>query len=221
MKVFVIIPAYNEAKNIGKVLQDLAVLPYQVVVVDDASQDKTCEVVLKFPKVVLLRHRLNRYQGAALETGNQYALQHGADIIVHFDADGQFLVSEIKDLIKPIMEDSYQVVLGSRFLGKKSNLPKLKEYLFFPIARIINYLFFNIKTTDPQSGFRAFSKDVADKLSIEQDAMAHCSEILAKIFQYKLKVKEVPITVLYHHFGQNFGGGLKIIRDLLFNKISK
>lgn len=221
MKIFVIIPAYNEAKNIAKVLQDLAALPYQVVVVDDASQDKTCEVVLKFPKVVLLRHRLNRYQGAALETGNQYALKHGADIIVHFDADGQFLVADIAELIKPIIESDYQVVLGSRFLGKKSELPKLKEYIFFPLARLVNYLFFNIITTDPQSGFRAFSKEVADKLHIEQDGMAHCSEILAKIFQHKLKVKEVPITVLYHHFGQNFGGGLKIIKDLLFSKISK
>lgn len=221
MKVFVVIPAYNEAKNIGKVLRDLSLLPYQVVVVDDASQDKTCEFVLKFPKVILLHHRLNRYQGAALETGNQYALKNGADIIVHFDADGQFLVADIAELIKPIIKDDYQVVLGSRFLGKKSELPKLKEYLFFPLARLVNYLFFNVTTTDPQSGLRAFSKEVADKLSIEQDGMAHCSEILAKIFQYKLKVKEVPITVLYHHFGQNFGGGLKIIRDLLFSKISK
>lgn len=221
MKVFVVIPSFNEAKNIGKVLSELASLSYQVVVVDDASQDKTCEVVLKFPKVVLLRHRLNRYQGAALETGNQYALKHDADIIVHFDADGQFLVSDIAELIKPIVEDNYQVVLGSRFLDKKSNLPKLKKYLFFPLARLVNYLFFNITTTDPQSGFRAFSRVVADKLHIEQDGMAHCSEILAKIFQHKLRVKEVPITVLYHHFGQNFGGGLKIIRDLLFSKISK
>jgi len=221
MKVFVVIPAYNEETRIAQVLSKLAVLLYQVVVVDDASQDKTCEVVLKFPQVVLLRHRLNRQQGAALETGNQYALKHGADIIVHFDADGQFLVADIAELIKPIIESDYQVVLGSRFLSKKSELPRLKEYLFFPVARLVNYLFFNITTTDPQSGLRAFSKEVADKLSVEQDGMAHCSEILAKIFQYKLKVKEVPITVLYHHFGQNFGGGLKIIRDLLFSKISK
>ena len=220
MKIFIVVPAYNEEQRIAQVLQELSVLPYQVVVVDDASADHTADIVKKF-KVTLLKHKINRGQGAALQTGNQYALSHGADIIVHFDADGQFLTSEIQDVLKPLIKEKYQVVLGSRFLAKKSELPKLKKYLFFPLAHLANYIFFGIHTTDPQSGFRAFTKEVAGYLEIEQDGSAHCTEILAKIFQNKLSLKEVPITVLYHRFGQDFGGGLKIMRDLLFSKITK
>jgi glycosyltransferase involved in cell wall biosynthesis len=220
MKVFIIIPAYNEEKRIAQVLQELSVLAYQVVVVDDGSVDQTREVVKKY-SVDYLRHKINRGQGAALRTGTDYALAQGADIIVHFDADGQFLVKEISEVIQPLLSGDYDIVIGSRFLGRQSEMPKLKRYIYFPLAHLVNFLFFKIKTTDPQGGFRAFKASVAGKIKIEQDGMAHCSEILAKAFQSKLKIKEVPITVLYHHFGQKFSGGLKTVKDLLFSKITK
>lgn len=221
VNIFVVIPAYNEAKRIGQVLNDLSVFPYKVVVVDDASYDNTAEVVSFYEKVVLLRHKVNRDQGAALQTGNQYALSCGADIIVHFDGDGQFLAREISDLIRPIVEDNYDIVFGSRFLDKRSKLPFLKQYIIFPLARLVNKIFLGIKTTDPQSGFRAMTRSVAQKINIEQDGKAHCSEIMAKAFEYKLKIKEVPITVIYHEFGQGFSHGFKILKDILFSKISK
>jgi len=219
-KIFIIVPAYNEEKNIGPVLSELTQNYKNIIVVDDASKDKTTDIVKKFP-ITLLEHKINRGQGAALETGNQYALKNGADLIVHFDADGQFLVNEIEDLIKPIIHEDYEIVLGSRFLEKKSKIPWIKKNLLFPLGHLVNKIFFKIKLTDPQSGFRAMSRDAVQKIKIEQDQMAHCSEILHKAFKYKLKIKEVPMTVIYHRFGNNFGGGLKILKDLIFRKIIK
>ncbi len=220
MKVYIVVPAYNEEKRIRQVLEGLISLPYDIILVDDASVDNTVKIASDFD-ITILRHRINRNQGAALQTGNEYALSQGADIIVHFDADGQFLVEEIKDIVQPVIEQDYDVVSGSRFLEKKSNLPALKKYFIFPLARIFNRIFLGIKLTDPQSGFRALSRKAAKKIIIEQDGSAHCSEILAKTFQYNLKIKEVPITVIYHEFGQGMSGGWKIIKDLLISKIVK
>ena len=219
-KIFIIVPAYNEEKNINQVLSDLTNNYNNIVVVDDCSTDQTANLVRKFP-VTLLEHQINRGQGASLETGNQYALEHQADIIVHFDADGQYLVNEIEDLVKPIIHERYDVVLGSRFLEKKSKIPWFKKYVIHSIGGIVNRVFFNIKLTDPQSGFRVLSANSAKKIKIEQDQMAHCSEILHKAFKYKLKIKEVSVTVIYNEFGQNFFDGLKILRDLIFKKITK
>lgn len=218
--ICVVVPAYNEEKRLGQVLHDLSSLPYKIIVVDDASQDDTRKVALQYD-VDLLCHKINRGQGAALQTGNQYALGLGADIIVHFDADGQFLVSEIKDIVQPLLDGQVDVVFGSRFLGKKSNIPWIKERIYFPMAHLVNKFVLGIRSSDPQSGFRAMSRESAQKIKIEQDGMAHCSEIVAKVYKYKLRVKEVPMTVIYHEFGQGFGGGLKILKDLLFNKLTK
>ena len=219
-KIFIIVPAYNEESKINEVLTDLTNNYHNIVVVDDCSQDQTTNIVKKF-SVTLLQHPINRGQGAALETGNQYALNNGADIIVHFDADGQFLVNEIEDLINPIIHEDYDLVLGSRFLEKKSKMPWFKKHILFPLARLVNRLFFQINLTDPQSGFRAMSTKATHRIKIEQDQMAHCSEILHKAFKSKLKIKEIPMTVIYHRFGNNFSGGLKILKDLIFKKITK
>ncbi len=220
MNIFVVIPAWNEARKIRPVLESLISLPYKVVVVDDASSDDTYKIVSEYP-VALLRHKVNRDQGAALQTGNDYALSKGADVIVHFDADGQFLSEEIDEVLAPILDQDYDIVFGSRFLDKKSDMPWLKKNVIFPLARIVNRVLLGIRLTDPQNGFRAMTRASAKKIQIEHDGKAHCSEIAAKAFTYNLKVKEVPITVIYHEFGQGFSGGLKILKDLIFSKLIK
>jgi len=217
-KVFCVIPAFNEAGTIEKVIQDVKPHVERIVVVDDASTDKTYDLAKK-RNIAVLRHIINRDQGAALQTGNEYALRNGADIIVHFDADGQFVGSEIKNVIDPIINNEADVVFGSRFLGIKSQIPFFKKNIIFPIARLVNKLFFGINLRDPQSGFRAMRREVAQKIKISQDGKAHCSEILYKVFKNKYKIKEVPITVFYHDFGQKFSGGIKIVKDLLFSKL--
>jgi glycosyltransferase involved in cell wall biosynthesis len=218
MRVFCIIPALNEEKTIGEVVKKVKPLVDEIVLVDDGSSDKTAEIAAEFGAVVL-RHLINRGQGASLETGNQYALRHGAEIIFHFDADGQFSVADISVVLAPLRSGEADAVLGSRFLEKKSNLPFLKEKVFMPIARLVNRWLLGVVLTDPQSGFRAATAVAWRKIEIKQNGMAHCSEIIAKIFKNKLRVVEVPITVSYTEFGQHFGGGVKIVKDLLLAKL--
>lgn len=218
MKTFCIIPAYNEATTIFEVINKVKPMVDEVVVINDGSSDKTKELA-KTSGTIVLSHIINRGQGAALETGNKYALNNGAEIIVHFDADGQFLAEEIKDIILPIIKGEADIVFGSRFLGKKSNLPSFKKYIIIPLAHLVNKIFIGTTLTDPQNGFRAMSAETARKIIIEQDGMAHNTEIISKTFENNLKIKEIPITVIYHDFGQRFSGGLKIIKDLILSRL--
>jgi len=220
MKVICVVPAYNEGKNISLVVSNLRPFVDEIIIVDDCSKDDTF-IKATETGVTVVRHIINRGQGAALRTGTKLALDMGADIIIHFDADNQFQATDIPEILKPILNGNADAVLGSRFLGKKSNIPKLKEFMIMPLARFINRLFFNIRLSDPQSGFRALSRASALKLKIENDGMAHCSEIIYRLFKNKNRVVEVPITVIYHEFGQKLSGGFKIIRDIIVQALIK
>lgn len=220
MKIITVIPAYNEAANIGSVIAKLKSYVDEVIVVDDSSHDNTYELA-RLAGAVVVRHIINRGQGAALRTGTQLALDRGADIIIHFDADDQFQAEDIPEMLAPLRNGSADAVLGSRFLTKKSDLPKIKEYLVMPLARFINRLLFNIKLSDPQSGFRALSRASAEKLNIEHDGMAHCTEIIYKLFKNGDRVVEIPITVIYHEYGQKLSGGFKILKDIIIQKLIK
>jgi len=215
MKVFCVVPAFNEEKNITTIINQVRPLVDGLVIIDDGSTDKTGNFV-KESGVVLLKHIINRGQGAALRTGTQYCLNHGADIIVHFDADGQFLSRDIEKIAAPIKDGAVQVVFGSRFLDNRysSEMPIFKKYFIMPLAKAVNKIFFNINLTDPQSGFRAMSAEAARKIDWKQDRMAHCSEIMFEVKKNNFKVKEIPIRVIYHNFGQSFAGGLKILKEL-------
>jgi len=222
MNIYIIIPAYNEEKSIRGVIKNIQnnFSEARIIIVDDASNDQTVTATQDLPAVIF-QHVVNRGQGAALKTGTEYAIIKGADIIVHFDADGQFKADEIKDMIAPILNNEADVVFGSRFFGKKSNIPWQKEKIIMPIARAVNRLFFNVKLSDPQAGFRAFSADAYNKLEWQQDRMAHCSEIMRNAFKNKLRIKEVPITVVYHDFGQKFSGGFRILKDIFIGRFIK
>jgi len=220
MKIACIIPAYNEEKNIVTAIQEVQPFVDEVVVVDDGSSDQSASLA-QAAGATVLRHIINRGQGAALRTGTQYALETGADIIIHFDADNQFHAEEIPSLLEPLRHQEADAVLGSRFLEKRSQLPWDKRYIIMPLARLVNRLFFGVRLSDPQSGFRALSRKTASQIQITNDGMAHCSEILYQLFKYRQRIKEVPITVTYHHYGQKFSGGLKIISDLIIQKIIK
>ncbi|MCX6792979.1 MAG: glycosyltransferase family 2 protein [Candidatus Falkowbacteria bacterium] len=219
MKVTCVIPTYNHAATLAKVVNDLQNVVDQIVVVDDGSNDDTKDVLSDLP-VDVLSHLVNRGQGAALRTGTIHALRSGADIIVHFDADGQFRVEDIEKVIEPIRSQIADIVFGSRFLDSTTKMPGFKKKVIMPLARLVNRVFLNIKLSDPQSGFRAFSRRAAEKIDWSQDRMAHCSEILVVAHRSDLPLTEVPITVLYHDFGQRFSGGFKILRDLFLAKMN-
>jgi len=223
MKIYCVIPAYNEEKNIGKIVEELIPYEYNIIIVDDGSIDNTFLIALKYSgtsdKIAILRHIINRGQGAALQTGTEYALKMGADVIVHFDADGQFLAKEISEVARPIIEGRAQAVFGSRFLEKKSAMPFFKKMIIMPLARLSNKFFLGVTMSDPQNGFRALSKEAANKIKIENRGMAHCSEILRKIKENRLVIEEVPVTVIYHNFGQKLNGGIKILKDLFLGRL--
>lgn len=224
MKILVVIPAYNEEKNIVPVLRELVEFGYNVIVVNDGSRDKTAEVA-KNSGAIVLSHVTNRGQGAALATGTEYALKLGAEVIVHFDADGQFLVKDIEPAIKLIESGQAEIVFGSRFLNEvgeikaPGSMPKFKRQVIMPLARWFNKVFLGITLTDPQSGFRVLSKKAAERIKWRQDGMAHCSEILVLAVGSGLPISEVPITVIYHHFGQKLSGGVRIIKDIVLSKL--
>jgi polyprenyl-phospho-N-acetylgalactosaminyl synthase len=218
--IFVIIPAYNEEKKISQVIKSVKEkLPeVSICVVDDNSTDNTFNKALS-QNIFALKHIVNRGQGAALQTGNDFALSKGAEVIVHFDGDGQHRVEDIERLIRPIIEKDFQVVLGSRFLGDISNIPFTKKFFILKPALIVNYFFTGVKLTDAHNGLRALSREAAKKINITQDRMAHNTEIIAEIKRNKLKYKEVSVEIIYNEYGQGFFDGLKILRDLIIKKI--
>jgi glycosyltransferase involved in cell wall biosynthesis len=224
LKIYCIIPAYNEEDNIIATINDVKKITDNIIVVDDSSIDNTYSLS-RSQNVTILNHIINRGQGASLQTGNEYALFNKADIVVHFDADGQFKASEINDIVKPIIKNEADIVFGSRFLGKKSNIPFFKKVFILPLAKIFNKIFFDINLTDPQNGFRAMNQKALNTIKIENDGAAHCNEILIKSFKNKLRIKEIPVSVIYNHFGQSLlkgkgrgAGGLKIVKDLVIEK---
>lgn len=219
MSVFVVIPAFNEEKNICPVIRDIFSLypDFQIVVVDDGSKDNTAAAARDCGALVL-RHVINRGQGAALKTGTDYALKHGADIIIHFDADRQFEPKEISTMIAPVKRGDVEVVIGSRFLSGNNHLPWSKKNIILPLARVINFFFTGCWLSDAHNGFRVLSRRAAEFLDIQQDRMAHNSEIAYLIKINSLPFRELGITVYYHRYGQGWRGGLKIIKDLFIGK---
>lgn len=220
-KVIVVIPAYNEAKMIHQVLVSVAKYVDKIIVVDDASTDDTY-LQARYKKTIVLRHAVNLGQGAALQTGFEYAKLLAPDIVVTFDADGQFNSSEIPLLVSLLLRKRVDVVLGSRFLGKTINMPFTRR-LTLKGGIIFTSIFSNIKLSDTHNGFRVINHNALKKLVITQNRMEHASEIIDQIARNNLKYIEAPVTVRYSTYSLNKGqktlGGLKIILNLIFDKI--
>ena len=221
MKLFIVIPAYNEEVTIGKVVQELRALELpdiekEVIVVDDGSMDRTGEVA-RSEGAVIVRHIVNRGVGGALGTGISAALRKGADIIVTYDADGQHAASDIEKVIGPIQNGSADVVLGTRMLDS-GHMPWTRR-IANQIANLITLTLFGIKTTDSQCGFRAYSRFAAQKIEIRSNHYEVCSEICQEIKRQKLVSTEVPIQVIYTRYslskGQSFMNGLRTLIRLL------
>ncbi|MBI1908184.1 glycosyltransferase family 2 protein [Candidatus Uhrbacteria bacterium] len=218
MKTVAIIPAYNEEARIADAVRDAARFVDAVVVTDDCAKDATAARAHEAGAYVL-RHIINRGQGAALQTATDFAIEKlGADIVVHFDADGQMMGEEIPMMIEPITNGEADIVLGSRFLGKKANMP-LSRLVTLRLALLFTYVVSGIRTTDTHNGFRALSRDAAKKLRITLDRMAHASEILDLIVVKKLRYVERPVTIRYSEAtlakGQKFSGSFAIVKDFL------
>ncbi|OGY54044.1 MAG: hypothetical protein A3H67_03780 [Candidatus Buchananbacteria bacterium RIFCSPLOWO2_02_FULL_46_11b] len=223
MKICAVVPAYNEARTIRQVVEALKDKVAEVIVIDDGSADQTAELA-KAAGAKVVRHSINRGQGAALQTGIDFALSRGAEIIVTFDADGQFVAEEINRLALPILRGEAQAVLGSRFL-KKDNLTPWAKKIILKIATFITRLYTGLNVSDTHNGFRAFDRTAAETIKIRQAGMAHGSEILEQIKKHKLKFVEAPVTVKYSDYslqkGQKLSNSFRIIFDLFLSRLSR
>lgn len=224
MKVVAVIPAWNEASRLRGVLASLKSRVVEVIVVDDGSHDETAEVA-RSEGAHVLSHRINRGQGAALKTGTLAALERGADIILHLDADGQHDPATLETLVEPLRSNQLDIVYGSRFLGiPAEGMPHSRRVLLHT-ARLFSTYFLGIPhtITDPQSGLRAMRAEVARALIFDQDGMAHCSEILRFVTRSSFRWGEVPIRVHYTEAslkkGQKASHAMKIVWELLLGEL--
>lgn len=221
MNVVILIPAYNEEKTISSVVFEAQQFG-QAVVIDDGSTDSTKKLA-KDAGAIVLSHIANRGQGAALQTGMDYAINTDCDIVVHFDADGQHQTKDIENIIKPILLNEADIALGSRFLKKGNEKIPFIRYIVLKIGIIFTRLISGIKITDAHNGFRALSKNAVQKIKITQDGMAHASEILDEIIKNNLKYKEIPVQIKYSQYsltkGQSSLNFINILKELLLGKI--
>lgn len=207
MNLAIIVPALNEGKVISRVLNSLpkkisGVSNIQIVVINDGSSDNTA-VEAKNAGATVLSHVVNRGLGAAIKTGLSWAKKENTDILVTFDADGQHNPEDIVRIIKPVLSQKADVVIGSRFKTKQK-VP-FDRLILNHIANFVSLVLFGIKSTDTQSGLRAFSKKSIELIDYKADRMEFSSEIFLEAKKHNLKVTEIPIEAIYTDYSRSKG----------------
>jgi glycosyltransferase involved in cell wall biosynthesis len=222
-RIWVVIAAYNEAPVIADVVAGVIRAGYRVVVVDDGSRDRTGDAAAEAGAVVV-RHPINLGQGAALQTGIEYALREDADFVVTFDADGQHRTTDIAGLIAALHAHGADFALGSRFLGGSLNQP-LSRRILLRLATLFTRLTTGLSVTDTHNGLRAMTRKGASAIKLRQNRMAHASEILHQIAECGFKFVEAPVTIEYSAYslgkGQTVGDALVILTDLFARRLHR
>jgi hypothetical protein len=194
--IALVIPAYNEAANISRVLAalpaDVAGLPVRPIVVDDGSSDDTADLA-RAAGAAAVHLPLNRGQGAALRTGYRLALATGARLVVTMDGDGQHRPSELLRLVQPILDGDADVVNGSRVLGAADPAHAARKLGIKVFAGLLSMLTAR-RVTDPACGYRAVRTEALRGLEFHQDQF-HNSEFIVEAAKGKLLMQEVPVTV--------------------------
>jgi glycosyltransferase involved in cell wall biosynthesis len=223
--VWIVIPVHNEEKVVAGVVDHVLATFPNVVCVDDGSTDNSAQEILA-TRAHLVRHPINMGQGAALQTGLRYALgRPGSQFFVTFDADGQHRIEDVVTMLEVARSGAADVVLGSRFLGQRSEtMPWIKRLVLrtvvalSPTAR-------RMKLTDAHNGLRVFSRAPAEQLRITHNGMAHASEIATVLAHSPWRVVECPVTVLYTDYsrskGQSLINGVNILFDVSMSRRGK
>jgi len=216
-KVFVIIPAHNEEKNIGRVIKEVKRYCKNIVVVDDGSKDNTSKIAEK-EGIYVLKHLVNLGKGAAVITGSEFAIKKGADILIYIDGDLQHDPREIPRFLKAL--EDVDIVFGVREFNKK--MPFILRFGNLVISKMIGLLY-HIKIKDSQCGYRALTKDAYEKVKWKSDDYSMESEMIANVGKNKLKFKEIVIKTRYNdkYKGTTVLSGIKIIFDLIKWKFIK
>ncbi len=217
--LWVVIAAFNEARRIGAVLDGVLRVAQNVVVVDDGSRDTTGREVLR-KNAWLLVHPVNLGQGAALQTGIEFALTRGATHIVTFDADGQHQPEDIPLMIRALETSGADFALGSRFLGRAEGIPLSRKRLL-QLSILFTRVVSGVRLSDAHNGLRAMTRRGAALIHLRFNRMEHASEIVEQIARSGMKYVEVPVRIVYspetlakgQRTAAAFGLGLRLLLD--------
>ncbi|MDO8281303.1 MAG: glycosyltransferase family 2 protein [Thermodesulfovibrionia bacterium] len=203
MKIFTVIPAYNEAKHISDVIRQIPGEIHKIIVVDDCSKDNTYETVssLKDKRIELIRHESNTGVGGAMVTGYRYALKEGADIIIKIDGDGQMDPKLIPDIISPIKNGEADYTKGARFL----DIETIRQ---MPTVRLVGNIILSFLTKivsgywdiiDPTSGFTAIHREALSRLNLNKinHGFFFESDMLINLYKIKAVVQDIQIPTQY------------------------
>lgn len=222
-RLAIIIPVYNEGKVIAEVIGEVQRSFDTIVCVDDGSSDDSVEQIEK-TGVYLLKHPINMGQGAALQTGIEFARSLPVDYFCTYDADGQHSIADVRSMYKKINKGSWDIILGSRFLGSTVGMPFMKKVLL-KLAVWFTNIISGLKLTDTHNGLRVFNRKVAEEIQIRMPDMAHASEILEIIADKKYRYTEHPVTISYTEYSQSKGqsmiNALNIAFDMILRKVAK
>jgi len=214
---WIVIPAFNEAAVIGEVIADVRAVFDHVVCVDDGSADDTGEIARR-AGAHLVRHPINLGQGAAIQTGVEYARkQPGARVFATFDADGQHRVKDVAAMIDRLGAGDVDVVVGTRFGAPQGARPPFLKRIVLQTAARLSRRGRRLGLTDTNNGLRVFNRKVADGLDITMSGMSHANEFITMVDENRWRVVEEPVEVLYTDYsmskGQPLLNGVNIIFD--------
>jgi glycosyltransferase involved in cell wall biosynthesis len=216
--VWLVIPLYNEGTVIGDVVREARATFPNVVCVDDGSKDGSAAAA-QAAGAVVVRHPVNLGQGAALQTGFEYALSiPSTRWVVTFDADGQHQIDDVREMLEKAQVEDLDVVFGSRFLDDRTEAGLLKGLVLRAAVGYTN-LTTGTRLTDAHNGLRVMSRDVVSRIEITQNRMAHASEIVHQIGKLGIRYGESPVHILYTDYsrskGQSLWNAVNILADLI------
>ncbi len=221
--VWVVVAAYNEGSVLADVISNLKPVFSNIIVVDDGSSDGSAAVA-RASGANVVRHPVNLGQGAALQTGFDYALERGASEIVTYDADGQHRPEDAALLVASLRENGWDVALGSRFLGTAVNISRFRK-IFLRLAALFTAITTGVPLTDAHNGLRALRADTAKRIRIRHNRMAHASELIAQFGKLNVRIGEVPVSILYTAYstakGQKLSNSVYILLDLLMGRLGR
>lgn len=214
---WLIVPCYNEGTVIFDVLTHARETFPNIVAVNDGSRDDSAAQI-RAAGAHLVNHPVNLGQGAAIQTGVEYARsQPGARYFVTFDADGQHQVKDVVRMVERLRAEPVDIIVGTRFAGQdNSQVPWIKRVVLKTVV-LLSPRTKKLGLSDAHNGLRAFNKKVADEVNIRMNGMSHASEIVTMIDNNGWRVDEEPVDILYTEYamskGQSLINGVNILAD--------
>jgi glycosyltransferase involved in cell wall biosynthesis len=218
---WVVMPVFDEAGVVGGVVRGVRAIFPNVVVVDDGSSDDSAARAAAAGAMVV-RHLVNRGQGAALQTGTEFALSRGARRIAHFDADGQHDPADLLRLAAAVAAGECEIALGDRFAVSASSVPPSRRVLV-RLAVLFHRAVSGARLHDVHNGLRVLSRRAAESIEITADRMAHASELVDLIVRSGLAYREIPVTLRYTDYsrakGQRWSASGEVLLHYLMGRI--